>query len=1347
MHPFRLVVTAALLSALLGKPLSAVATSQPQMGVYKGARGGSTAPSYSDYAGMHQFETWFGYQVPRSIEFMSNSSWSDFDGASAWSANLTSGWPPQRWRATFSVPMLPTDGTSTLALGATGSYNLHFTNLAQVLVSAGEGDAIIRLGWEMNGSWYAWRVLNATDAANYRSYWIQIVTAMRSVAGASFKFDFCPANGYNSYPSNESYPGDAYVDIIGLDVYNTSYATTDPTARWNEIVTQSYGMQYWADFASARDKPLSYPEWATCIRTTDSAGGGDDPLFVQNMFNWISTHNVAYHNYWDYQAPDLHGQLSNGQFPNSAAKFKELFGPLFAGQLAAPGNLSATAGNSRATLSWNAVTGATSYNIQRAVTIGHVFSPIATSSTTTFTDFGLTNGTNYFYVVTAVKGGVESAVSGRVTVTPLDATIVDDADGAGITVTGTWTSSTSGDSYYGLDYLHDGNTGATGGKSVRFAPNLPQTGDYNVYARWTSGSNRASNTPVSITSTAGTTDFTVNQQINGGGWMPLGTFTFATGSAGNVLISNSGTNGYVIADALAFIAVNSPQPPAIPTGVMAAPGSNQATLSWPVVEGAVSYDVKRSTASTGAYAVVASDLTTNALTDMGLVNGVNYYYTITAKNSVGKSADSTPVAVAPIGPPGAPTAFTASAADAQITLSWQASGGATSYNVKRSATAGGPYALIGAGIAATTFTDTGLTNQTTYYYVVSATNSYGEGPNSTEVGAAPRTQFIVDNADATGVTITGEWTPSTSASTYYGTNYLQDGNTGSVGGKSVRFAPNLPSPVSVDVYLRWTTGGTRASNVPVDVNHASGTTTVVVNQRNNDGIWVLLGHFDFSAGNAGNVTVRNDGANGFVIADAAKFVVTSAIAAPAAPTGLSVTAGDEQTALSWTASSGATSYAVKRATEIGGVYTAVATGLTTVNFTDTGLTDGTTYFYTISAVNLGGESVSSTPAFATPSSAAAVTVNSVSSGKTYTVGPALVGKVYTIDRTFTITALSPALNNSTMIRTAYDDKALTTANHLTFTIGQSSTVYVCYDARATTLPGFLDSTWTLTGETFSTTHTLASPFKVYSKTFPAGPVTLGANLQPPAAGSWGGSAGHYVVLIAAAPAAPATVALSNLTQGYDGTPRPATATTTPAGLNVALTYDGSSTPPTHAGSYAVAATVTSPHYSGSASGTLVIMPADAGLTLNGLNTVYDGTPKAATVTTTPANLDVTFTYDGSATVPVGSGSYPVVVTVADANYTGTATGTLVIAPAAASLTLGALNATYDGSPKPATVTTSPSSLPVSITYDGSLLVPTGAGSYAVVATVVDPNHVGTVSGTLVIAKAGTSLALTDLRQS
>ncbi|RII29649.1 MAG: hypothetical protein CXR30_10005 [Geobacter sp.] len=175
----------------------------------------------------------------------------------------------------------------------------------------------------------------------------------------------------------------------------------------------------------------------------------------------------------------------------------------------------------------------------------------------------------------------------------------------------------------------------------------------------------------------------------------------------------------------------------------------------------------------------------------------------------------------------------------------------------------------------------------------------------------------------------------------------------------------------------------------------------------------------------------------------------------------------------------------------------------------------------------------------------------------------------------------------------------------------------------------------------------------------AGSQTLSVTLTPTDTTNY--TSATASVTLTVNPAA-ATVVLGGLSQTYDGTAKTVIATTTPAGLNTVITYNGSATVPTAAGSYAVVATVNDANYSGSASGTLTVNPATATVTLGNLSQIYDGTVKTITATTTPAGLSTVITYNGSATAPSAVGSYAVVAIISDGNYSGSASGTLTIAP-------------------------------------------------------------------------------------
>jgi hypothetical protein len=169
----------------------------------------------------------------------------------------------------------------------------------------------------------------------------------------------------------------------------------------------------------------------------------------------------------------------------------------------------------------------------------------------------------------ANDGMVDSAVA-TVSITvqaapPAVPVVVDNTDSAQVTRVGTWTVSTwtGGGAFIGADYLHDGNSGK-GTKSVTYRPELA-AGVYEVYINYTSGDNRASNVPVTINYDGGSDTVTVNQRSGGGVWKLLGAYTFAAGTAGNVVISNAGTSGHVIADAIKFLPVEGTPPPSVNT--------------------------------------------------------------------------------------------------------------------------------------------------------------------------------------------------------------------------------------------------------------------------------------------------------------------------------------------------------------------------------------------------------------------------------------------------------------------------------------------------------------------------------------------------------------------------------------------------------------------------------------------------------------------------------------------------------------------------------------------------------------------------------------------------------------
>lgn len=218
-------------------------------------------------------------------------------------------------------------------------------------------------------------------------------------------------------------------------------------------------------------------------------------------------------------------------------------------------------------------------------------------------------------------------------------------------------------------------------------------------------------------------------------------------------------------------------PPGIPVNLSGEPAANRAILNWeaPTLNGGSAlseYRIYRSATSGGSLTqvgTVAGDVLT--YTNTGLSAGSTYYYKVSAVNSVGEGSLSSEVSVAlPATPPSAPTNFSGTGGDSQAVLNWSApvsDGGSaiTNYKVYRSTTSGGTLTLIATVGDVLTYTNTGLTNGTTYYYKISAVNTAGEGVLTSEVSVAvsgASTAPTVTSVTALFARVQIKWTTPTS---------------------------------------------------------------------------------------------------------------------------------------------------------------------------------------------------------------------------------------------------------------------------------------------------------------------------------------------------------------------------------------------------------------------------------------------------------------------------------------------------------------------------------------------------------------------------------------------------------
>jgi hypothetical protein len=200
---------------------------------------------------------------------------------------------------------------------AAGDFTSYATTLGNNLVAAGLGNSVIRLGPEMNGTWEAdYMGSTAQEQSLWASCFDNEVTGLRQAAGANFLIDWNP--NACSIPYSTIYPGNAFVDIIGLDAYDASCVSSSAVS-FSTLVNEPDGLASVVAFANSQGKPMSLPEWGLY-----SAYGGDNPAYINGIASMIAQGNFSFEAYFDAGAQNTL-ELGSGT-PLSTAAFQQWFG-------------------------------------------------------------------------------------------------------------------------------------------------------------------------------------------------------------------------------------------------------------------------------------------------------------------------------------------------------------------------------------------------------------------------------------------------------------------------------------------------------------------------------------------------------------------------------------------------------------------------------------------------------------------------------------------------------------------------------------------------------------------------------------------------------------------------------------------------------------------------------------------------------------------------------------------------------------------------------------------------------------------------------------------------------------
>jgi hypothetical protein len=298
-------------------------------GSWPGTRGLSGVNGYPtlDTASVEEFCTARGRACNVAMTYTDRTSWSSMTSGTSWTFDNFADFDGV---LVVSQGLVPAGGQADLAACAEGGHDGDFRSFGTLMKERGRADSIVRLGWEFNEQTSPWR---ADDTDTFLSCYRHAADSIRAT-NPEVLLDWT-INAHNTPDgvcgglSTDCYPGDDYVDIIGIDNYD-HYPWSPTKADFETTAAEQEGLTWLYDFARARNKPFSVGEWGV---TPAGDAGKENPDFVTWMHSWFAQHaeHLAYETYFsDCTASGIQSSLfttASGctQNPGSATRYKDLF--------------------------------------------------------------------------------------------------------------------------------------------------------------------------------------------------------------------------------------------------------------------------------------------------------------------------------------------------------------------------------------------------------------------------------------------------------------------------------------------------------------------------------------------------------------------------------------------------------------------------------------------------------------------------------------------------------------------------------------------------------------------------------------------------------------------------------------------------------------------------------------------------------------------------------------------------------------------------------------------------------------------------------------------------------------